>query len=228
MEWAGEALLNDADGYYGGNHNFYIYDQGAKGFVFLPNDTDSTFDWLVLNDKTPYNDHPIYWWEGRAPPRPHRRPVWLAVMNDPASRAQYVDAIATSSGSWDVAQMQGWIDSWSQQIADDVAADPARLGDAGAASRSAVAAARDVVAKRRAVPAELRRLRAATARATTRTATACAGATTAATTTRPVHPGARRDLRQRHRRRLQRRRRRRLRRTLATGKTTPTFGWRAR
>ena len=46
-EWAGEALINDADGYYGGNHNLYIYDKGAKGFVFLPNDTDSTFDWLA-------------------------------------------------------------------------------------------------------------------------------------------------------------------------------------
>ena len=48
-DWAGEALLNDADGYYGGVHNFYIYDQGAKGFVFLPNDTDSTFDWLACS-----------------------------------------------------------------------------------------------------------------------------------------------------------------------------------
>ena len=25
-EWAAEALLNDGDGYYGGGHNFYIYD----------------------------------------------------------------------------------------------------------------------------------------------------------------------------------------------------------
>ena len=41
-EWAAEALLNNGDGAYGGNHNFYIYDQGAQGFVFLPNDTDAT------------------------------------------------------------------------------------------------------------------------------------------------------------------------------------------
>ena len=72
-EWAGEALINDADGYYGGNHNFYIYDTGAKGFVFLPNDTDSTFDWMTLYDKTPFDDHPIYWWERRTPPPTARR-----------------------------------------------------------------------------------------------------------------------------------------------------------
>ena len=73
-EWAGEALINDADGYYGGNHNFYIYDQGAKGFVFLPNDTDATFDWLGTFDDVPFDDHPIYWWERRAPPQPTAGP----------------------------------------------------------------------------------------------------------------------------------------------------------
>src|SRR4029079_2346383 len=42
MTWAAEALLNDADGYYGGFHNFLLYDQGPKGLIFLPKDTDST------------------------------------------------------------------------------------------------------------------------------------------------------------------------------------------
>ena len=57
-EWAGEALINNADGYYGGNHNFYIYDPGAKGFVFLPNDTDATFDWLGPVRPTPSDAAP--------------------------------------------------------------------------------------------------------------------------------------------------------------------------
>ena len=47
MTWAAEALLNNADGYYGGFHNFFLYDQGQQGFVFLPQDTDATFDWLA-------------------------------------------------------------------------------------------------------------------------------------------------------------------------------------
>src|SRR4029079_6068004 len=46
--WAAEALLNNADASYGGFHNFYLYDQGSSGFIFLPHDTDATFDWLAL------------------------------------------------------------------------------------------------------------------------------------------------------------------------------------
>jgi hypothetical protein len=30
-----EAVINDADGYYGGAHNFYLYDQGPAGYVWL-------------------------------------------------------------------------------------------------------------------------------------------------------------------------------------------------
>ena len=60
--WAAEALINDSDGYYSGSHNFCLYDQGAAGFVFLPQDTDSTFDWLATFDLPGAQDHPIYWW----------------------------------------------------------------------------------------------------------------------------------------------------------------------
>lgn len=124
VEWASEAILNNADGTYGGNHNLYIYDQGAQGFVYLPNDTDSTFDWLADFDLTPANDHPLYWWANRAQPAPKPGVNWIAMLNDPTTRRQYVDAIAAQLGKWDVAQIQGWIQTWSQQIAADVAADP--------------------------------------------------------------------------------------------------------
>ena len=147
VEWASEALLNNADGTYGGNHNLYIYDQGAKGFVYLPNDTDATFDWLSLFDLTPSNDHPIYWWSNRAQPVAGPGVVWLAVMNDPTWRSKYVDAIATQLGRWNVQQIQGWIDSWSQQIAADVAADP-HTWASPAQFQMAVSTARDVVAQR--------------------------------------------------------------------------------
>ena len=146
-EWAVEALLNDADGYYSGDHNFYLYDQGAKGFVFLPDDTDSTFDWFVFNDKTPTDAHPIYWWEGRYVPAPKSGHAWLLAMNDPATRKLYVDAIAAAVARWDVAEVQGWIDSWSQQIADDVTSDP-HAWATPTDFQKAVAAARDVVAER--------------------------------------------------------------------------------
>ncbi|HEY7372518.1 MAG TPA: CotH kinase family protein [Polyangia bacterium] len=146
-EWAGEALINDADGTYGGTHNFYIYDTGAKGFVYLPNDTDSTFEWLVANDVVGATDHPIYWWEGRTKPAPVPGAIWLAVMNDPTARGQYVDAVAAVLAQWDVGQIQGWIDAWSKQIADAVASDPHAWATA-AQFQDAVAKARDIVKMR--------------------------------------------------------------------------------
>jgi hypothetical protein len=145
--WAGEAMINSADGYYGGNHNFYIYDTGAKGFVFLPNDMDASFDWLVENDLTPHNQHPVFFWEGRAEPVAPPGTAWVVVMADPASRAKYVDALAWALSSWNVAQIQGRIDDWSKQIAADVEADPRRWATV-AEFNAAVASARDIVAKR--------------------------------------------------------------------------------
>jgi hypothetical protein len=146
MEWAGEALISDSDGYYGGNHNFYIYDQGTAGFVFLPNDTDSTFEWMTLFDNVGAQDDPVNWWQGRAlPPKPDH--VWTIAMSDPATVKMYRDAIATQLGNWDVQQIQGWIDTWSQQIAADVAADP-HTPVTTANFQSAVSAMRDEVAQR--------------------------------------------------------------------------------
>jgi len=145
-EWAGDALLNNGDGYYGGSHNFYLYDQGHKGYLWLPADTDSTFDWLSQNSPFTFDDHPIYWWEGRVGgdgPGQH----WLAVMNDPPSRQRYVDAIAAQLDQWDVGQIQGWIDAWSQQIAQAVANDAHKMVTMDQ-WQTAVATARDVAQRR--------------------------------------------------------------------------------
>jgi hypothetical protein len=151
QEWAGDALVNNGDGYYGGAHNFYLYDQGAAGYVWLPADTDSTFDWLAFNSPFTANAHPIFWWEGRPgidPPGQH----WLAVMNDPPARRRYVDAIAVQLDNWNVAQMQSWIDTWSQQIAQAVQEDPRKQATLDE-WQNAVAIARAVVEQR---PAYLR------------------------------------------------------------------------
>ena len=142
LEWAADALLNNGDGYYGGAHNFFIYDQGlAAGWVWLPADTDATFDWLGYA-----NDHPIYWWvkrTGSDAPGPH----WLAVMSDPTWRGHYVEAIRTQLQRWNVAEMQTRIDTWSKQIAGAVNADPNKAATY-AQFQSAVALARKIVADR--------------------------------------------------------------------------------
>ncbi len=145
--WAAEALLNDADGYYGGSHNFLLYDQGQAGYVFLPDDTDSTLDWLSLFDQVGATDHPIYFWSSRAKPPPLPGDKWMIVFGDAGWRGRYADAIAALLAKWDVAQIQGWIDTWSQQIAQAAASDP-HAWATPAEVQQATATARDVVASR--------------------------------------------------------------------------------
>jgi hypothetical protein len=145
--WGTEALINDADGYYGGFHNFYLYDQGAAGFVFLPQDTDSVLDWLDTFDLPGAVDHPIFWWANRAQPAPTPGDKWLIVLGDAAQRVHYADAIAGLLAKWDVAQIQGWIDGWSQQIAAAAASDP-HTWATPADTVMATQTARDMVAKR--------------------------------------------------------------------------------
>jgi CotH kinase protein/Putative metal-binding motif len=145
--WAAEALLNDSDGYYGGSHNFYLYDQGAAGYVFLPNDTDSTFDWLATFDQVGATDHPIYFWSARAKPAPLPGDKWMIVLGDAGWRARYAEAIAGLLAKWDVSEIQGWIDTWSQQIGAAADSDPHAWATADEIDQ-ATQTARDMVAKR--------------------------------------------------------------------------------
>ncbi|HEY6475867.1 MAG TPA: CotH kinase family protein [Polyangia bacterium] len=145
--WAAEALLNDADGYYGGSHNFYLYDQGSAGYVFLPNDTDSTFDWLALFDQVGATDHPIYFWYARAKPAPLPGDKWMIALGDASWRARYAEAMAGLLAKWNVAELQGWIDSWSQQIGAAADGDPHAWATPDEIDQ-ATQAARDVVAQR--------------------------------------------------------------------------------
>ena len=100
--WGAEALLNDSDGYYGGSHNFYLYDQGAAGFVFLPQDTDSDLDWLGLFTCWSRTTTRSTGGTTRAPLAPTPGDKWLIVLGDAGARVQYADAIAglLASGTW--------------------------------------------------------------------------------------------------------------------------------
>jgi hypothetical protein len=147
--WAGDALISNGDGFYGGDHNWYLYDQGSAGFVWLPADTDTTFDWLSLNSQDrdlSTTDHPIYWWAGRMD-NTARSAHYLAVINDPTWRAKYVDAIEAQLANWDVGQMQSWLDTWSAQIADAVASDPNKAASVDQ-FQMAIGVARQVVSSR--------------------------------------------------------------------------------
>ncbi len=145
--WAAEALINDSDGYYNGSHNFWLYDQGTAGFIFQPQDTDSTWDWLATFDLPGAKDHPVYWWSSRAQPAPFPGDKWLIVLGDATWRKKYADAIETLLGKFDVAQIQGWITTWSQQINAAATSDPHAWATA-ADIQLATQTAHDIVGQR--------------------------------------------------------------------------------
>ncbi|MET0342145.1 MAG: CotH kinase family protein [Polyangiales bacterium] len=118
--WAAEIVLNNADGYYGGNHNFFTYDHPTRGFQWLPTDLDSTFDYLD------WNIHPIYWWEQHDSDQTAGH-HFRAVMLDPTLRARLVDAVERVIARWDAPGFQSRVDAWSRQISDAVRDDPHRF-----------------------------------------------------------------------------------------------------
>ncbi|MFL5307319.1 MAG: CotH kinase family protein, partial [Polyangia bacterium] len=144
LSWAAEAMLNDADGFYGGDHNFYLYDEGAnKGYAFFPEDLDSSLDYI--GDAT---IDPIYWWSARHDVLDVLQPYRI-VIGDDTLRAQYVGALRTQLGKWNVPQIQSWIDTAAAQIASAVDADPHKPGTTTtAAFQSAVALERSGIQAR--------------------------------------------------------------------------------
>ncbi len=146
LEWAAEAVVEDADGYYGGSHNYYVYDQGQAGYVWLLDHTDSAFAWVSMFTTLGAAEHPLYWWAGRPLPDVPG-PDYLIVINDPDWRARYVAAIAAQTAKWNTTEILGWIDSWSTQIAGAIAADPHKWATTDQVT-AAVAAMRDMAQNR--------------------------------------------------------------------------------
>jgi hypothetical protein len=134
-------MINNADGYYGGKHNYYLYDYPGTGYRWLLDDGDATFAWVGRSDP-----HPIYWWTNRSTERVAGQ-HYAIVMGDPTWRAKYIEALRQMLARWDVARLQGWIDAWSAQIADAVMNDPYRL-ESMAVHRAAIADTRQIVVDR--------------------------------------------------------------------------------
>ncbi len=146
LEWAAEAVVEDCDGYYGASHNYYIYDQGAPGWVWITDHTDSALEWAEIFTGVSYKEHPIYWWAGREGTDPPGTD-YLIVMNDPGARQQYVNAIATQVAKWDPNEISGWVNAWTPQIAAAMAADPHKWATV-AQSQMAVASLLDMIKNR--------------------------------------------------------------------------------
>jgi hypothetical protein len=119
--WATEALLPQPDGYWGGNSNFYVYDHPTRGFIWLTDDLDATFEF------SPVEMHPLYFWLNRNP-AVRAGPQYIAMMSDDKWRGRFVEIIAQMIEGWDVGQLQDRVSRWSAQIADALANDPHRSG----------------------------------------------------------------------------------------------------
>jgi hypothetical protein len=117
-EWAAEAVLPQADGYYMGRANFYLYDHPTRGFLYLPNDLDASFDWVAPDIDAMFPVCSGQWWEDRL--------HYLLVMDDPVWRDKYVDALREELDRYDPADMEKRLDEWSAQIAEAADADPHR------------------------------------------------------------------------------------------------------
>ncbi len=119
LEWTSEAMLADADGYWIGHFNFFVYDHPTRGWLWLPHDLDAAINW---ND--PHID-PMYYWGGDpgwAPPWQH----YIAVLRDYAWRERYVAALRRSYDAYVAANLPEMVDRFAAQIRDTAAVDPTR------------------------------------------------------------------------------------------------------
>jgi hypothetical protein len=118
--WAAEALLPQPDGYWGSNSNFYVYDHPRRGFIWLTDDLDATFEFM------PVDMHPLYFWLNRDVSR-RPGPQYVAIMADETWRNRFVQIMSQLLEGWDVAALQQRVDRWSAQIAPALEADPNRV-----------------------------------------------------------------------------------------------------
>lgn len=115
LELAGEAIIPDNDGFWGGGGNFYVYDDPTSGkLVLLPWDLDSTFEVL------PPETDPVTWIK----PESYGRPHVDAIFADEHWRARYVEALRTARAAYDVDVVIDRLDRWAAQIHEAAATDP--------------------------------------------------------------------------------------------------------
>jgi hypothetical protein len=115
--WAAEALMAQSDGYWGAFSNFYTYDHPRRGFVWLTDDVDGSFDFM------PADMHPLYFWLNRDYPR-KPGPQYVMVLASDMWRDSFVAILAELVDRWDVATLQARVDRWAAQIAAAVESDP--------------------------------------------------------------------------------------------------------
>lgn len=114
-EWAAEAVLPHADGFQIGRHNFFLYDHPERGFLWLPHDVDTAFDYYPhdLDLAFPECSARNYsWW------RPY-----ATTLAEPMWMERYIDALAAARGRYDPSELVELVDAWTAQIRSAAEAD---------------------------------------------------------------------------------------------------------
>lgn len=116
LEWAAEAVIPHADGFWAGSGNFFTYDHPSRGFLMIPWDMDQSFD------SVPADADPVTW---RAPWGVEQHPQSL-VLADPTWRRRYIAAVAQVVAAYDPVLLRQRAEAWTDQIQPFVETDPHR------------------------------------------------------------------------------------------------------
>ncbi len=125
-EWATEAMVPAMDNYWAGVEiNYYLYDHPTRGFVYLPYDLDLSFG------DSAYTDGSLVWPDTlTTDPITYEHNGWrkeqlfMTVLANRAWCERYVDEVALARAAYDVDEISGQLERWSEQIAEAVADDP--------------------------------------------------------------------------------------------------------
>lgn len=119
-EWAAEAVVGAADGYYNGRANFYLYDHPTRGFIWFPHDMDTAFaeEFLPAGADAVFPSCAGRWekdWRH-----------YLLTLNEAPWREQYVAALREARSAYDPALLEEKVERWHAQIRSSADADEHR------------------------------------------------------------------------------------------------------
>jgi hypothetical protein len=120
LEWAAEAMFADADGYWIGHWNWFIYDHPARGWLWIPHDLDAVINW------TDPRIDPMYYWGAVIGPWQPPRQHYLAVIKDRRWSERYVASLRYAHQVYTGAGLPEMLDRFTAQVRDAAAADPTR------------------------------------------------------------------------------------------------------
>ncbi len=118
--WAAEAVIPQADGYWSGSNNFYLYNHPSRGLVFIPHDLDDSFDDIE------FDIDPLLLRPGGTP-----RQHFDALIEVPKWHDFYLDKLEEALAAYNPDTLRDWTNEWAQQIEQAAEDDPSRPFDFG-------------------------------------------------------------------------------------------------